>query len=668
MPPTPKTKRSPAQAAAAIPPHHAPTVVIENLYPSLEGGRHPVKRIVGEELEVYADIFKDGHDVMSASLRWRPAGAPRWHESPMQQLENDRWRGTCTFDAIGRWEYVIEAWGDTYRSWKKAFAVRCQAKDPDVPVEALDGARLLREAALRARTAGSADFGAQLDDVADLLTNLPADELLDVLLSDELQALIDRFPDRALSTVSHMQRVIVERERARFSAWYEFFPRNAEGRDDKHSTFRDCLERLDDAKEMGFDVIYFPPIHPIGVNFRKGKNNTLTAGPDDVGSPWAIGGPTGGHRNVEPALGTVEDFVWLVGEAKHRGLEIALDYALNCSPDHPYVAAHPDWFYQRPDGSIRYAENPPKKYQDIYPLNFHCADWKNLWRELIDVVLFWVDKGVKIFRVDNPHTKPVAFWEQLIGEVQKRDPEVLFLSEAFTKPRMMQVLGKVGFTQSYTYFTWRESASELREYCTELTRSEMRWYYRGNFWPNTPDILPGHLQNAPMQVFRIRAALAATLSSCWGIYSGYELGENDPYPGKEEYNHSEKYQLKKRDWNKPGNIKLFIQRLNQARRENAALQEYDNLSFHSADDDRVLCYSKITRDFSNRIFCVVNLSSTDTVSTQVHLDLGAVGLDPNRSFKVVDLMHGNTYEWHGSTNFVSLNPNGTSMHLFRVEQ
>jgi starch synthase (maltosyl-transferring) len=664
MPPPLKSKRSPAP----VPPPHAPTVVIENLYPSLEGGRHPVKRVVGEELEVYADVFKDGHDVMSAVLRWRPVGSPRWFEAPMQPLENDRWRGACTFNAVGRWEYVIEAWGDTFRSWKKSFAVRCQAQDPDVPVEALEGARLLREAALRARTAGAADFGAQLDDVADLLTNLPAGELLDVLLSDELQALIDRYPDQALSTVSHVQRVIVERERARFSAWYEFFPRNAEGRSDKHSTFRDCLARLDDARDMGFDVIYFPPIHPIGVNFRKGKNNTLTAGPDDVGSPWAIGGPAGGHRMVEPALGTVDDFVWLVEEAKKRELEIALDFALNCSPDHPYVAAHPDWFYQRPDGSIRYAENPPKKYQDIYPLNFHCADWKNLWRELIDVVLFWVDKGVKIFRVDNPHTKPVAFWEQLISEVQKKDPEVLFLSEAFTKPRMMQVLGKVGFTQSYTYFTWRESAHELREYCTELTRSEMRWYYRGNFWPNTPDILPGQLQNAPSQVFRIRAALAATLSSCWGIYSGYELCENDPYPGKEEYNHSEKYELKKRDWDAPGNIKLFIQRLNRIRRENAALQEYENLSFHASDDGRVLSYSKVTRDFSNRILCVVNLDTNETISTTVHLDLAVLGLDPNRPFKVEDLMHGNIYEWRGSTNYVSLNPNGTSLHVFRVEQ
>lgn len=666
--PTPVPSKSKRAIAASKQPAFAPAVVIENLYPCIEGGRHPVKRIVGEPLDVYADIFKDGHDVVSAVLRWRPVGNQRWFEREMLPLENDRWHGNCIFESIGRWEYVIEAWGDTFRTWKKAFKVRCEAKDPDVPIEARDGARLLNEAALRAKAAGALDSATQLADAADLLSRLPPEELLELLLSDELQALMDRHPDRTLATLSNVQRAIVERPLARFSAWYEFFPRGAEGRADKHSTFRDCLARLDDARQMGFDVIYFPPIHPIGVTHRKGKNNTLTAQPGDVGSPWAIGGPTGGHREVEPALGTVADFVWLVGEANKRGLEIALDFALNCSPDHPYVKAHPDWFHQRPDGSIRYAENPPKKYQDIYPLNFHCADWKNLWRELIDVVLFWAGKGVRIFRVDNPHTKPVAFWEQLIADVQRQFPDVIFLSEAFTKPRMMQVLGKVGFTQSYTYFTWRETRQELQEYCTELTRSEMRWYYRGNFWPNTPDILPGHLQNAGAQVFRIRAALAATLSSCWGIYSGYELCENDPYPGKEEYNHSEKYELKQRDWNAPGNIKGFLRELNRIRRENPAMHLYDNLVFHQADHDRVICYSRATADFSSRILCAISLDPKETAASNVHLDLGALGLDPARPFKVHDLLHGNVYEWKGASNFVSLTPAGVSMHLFRVEQ
>jgi starch synthase (maltosyl-transferring) len=626
---------------------HAPTVVIENFYPCIEGGRHPVKRIIDEPLDVWCDIFKDGHDVMSAVLRWRQAGARRWFEAAMKPVDNDRWSGQCRFPKAGRWEYLVEAWGDTFRSWKKTFAVRVQAKDPDVPIEAQEGARLLRDAGKRARKAGVPEVATQLEDFADLLTTVKVQDIMDVLQSEELQSLMDQYPDRSLSTVSTPLQVIVERERARFSAWYEFFPRNAEGRADKHSTFRDCLGRLDHAASMGFDVIYFPPIHPIGITARKGKNNTLTAQPGDVGSPWAIGGPAGGHRAIEPALGTEKDFVWLVKEAKKRGLEIALDFAINCSPDHPYVKEHPEWFYQRPDGSIRYAENPPKKYQDIFPINFHCDDWRNLWNELIDVVQFWVDRGVKIFRVDNPHTKPVAF----------------------TKPKMMQVLGKVGFTQSYTYFTWREDKHALTEYAKELTQGEMRWYYRGNFWPNTPDILPGHLQNAGPQMFRIRAALAATLSSTWGLYSGYELCENDPYPGKEEYDNSEKYQIKQRDYNQPSNnITAFIRILNQIRRDNPALHLYDNLRFHGSDHPQILCYSKATADFSNRILCTISHDPHHPAAGMVHLDLAALGLDGSRPYKVTDLIHNQTYEWRGADNYVGLNPSGVSMHVFKVEQ
>lgn len=648
-------------------PAHAPTVVIENFYPCIEGGRHAIKRIVGEPLDLWCDIFTDGHVVMSAVLKWKQSGSRRWYEAPMWPLENDRWQGQCSFESIGRWEYVVEAWSDTFRGWKKTFAIRVQAGDPDVPVEALEGARLLREAGERARAAGDQTAATELDDVAELLAKLPPQEVMDVLLSEALQKLMDVYADRSLSTISQPLKVIVERERARFSAWYEFFPRGAEGRSDKHSTFRDCLPRLDDAQAMGFDTIYFPPIHPIGVTARKGKNNTLIAYEGDVGSPWAIGGPAGGHREVEPSLGTVDDFVWLVQETNKRGMEIAMDFAINCSPDHPYVKDHPDWFYQRPDGSIRYAENPPKKYQDIYPLNFHCADWKNLWRELIDVVLFWVDKGVKVFRVDNPHTKPVAFWEELISSVHRKSPDVIFLAEAFTKPKMMQVLGKVGFTQSYTYFTWREDKAGLTEYASELTQSEMRWFYRGNFWPNTPDIHPYYLQNAPASMFRLRAALAATLSSTWGMYAGYELCENEPLPGKEEYLDSEKFQLRQRDYNGPGNIKGFISRLNAIRRDNRAMHLYDNLRFHGADHDQMLCYSKCTPDFSNRILCVVSLNGYGPVQGMVRLDLGALGLGWDQPYRVRDLMHGTTYEWRGAENFVALQPDGTSLHIFAVE-
>jgi len=645
---------------------HAPTVVIENLYPTLGAPNYLIKRVIGEKLDVYADIFKDGHDVIFAVLKWRLQNSRAWSEAIMQPLENDRWGGEARFTTAGRWEVVIEAWADTWRAWKKHFKAKFDANDPELAIEAKEGARLLEAAAERATTLGATAQAAEISEVARMLRLLPPGEMMEVVLSDALQTLLDAHPDRSQSTLGAPSQIVVERARARFSSWYEFFPRSADGSGTKHSTFRDCLPRLEDAKAMGFDVVYLPPIHPIGISHRKGKNNTLNAGPDDVGSPWAIGAATGGHRSIEPALGTVEDFEWLVQEAGKRGLEIALDFAINCSPDHPYVKEHPDWFHQREDGSIRYAENPPKKYQDIYPINFHCADWKNLWRELIDVVLYWVERGVKIFRVDNPHTKPVAFWELLIAEVQARDPDVLFLAEAFTKPRMMQVLGKIGFSQSYTYFTWRESKQELTEYAQELTQGDMRWYYRANFWPNTPDILPHHLQHAGPAMFRLRAALAATLMPSWGIYSGYELCENQPLPGREEYLDSEKYQVATRNWNTPGNIKGFITALNIARKNNLALQLYDNLHFHHADHPDVIIYSKVTPDHASRILVIINLNASQISAGMVHLDMGALGLMDNARYRVEDLLHGSMYEWQGADNYVSLDPNGVSMHLFRV--
>lgn len=417
---------------------------------------------------------------------------------------------------------------------------------------------------------------------------------------------------------------------------------------------------------MGFDVVYFPPIHPIGVSHRKGKNNSVTCEPGDVGSPWAIGSQDGGHKAVEPALGTIDDFVWLLEESRKLGVEIALDFAINCSPDHPYVEEHPDWFYQRPDGSIKYAENPPKKYQDIYPLNFHCEDWKNLWNELLSVVQFWVDKGVRIFRVDNPHTKPVAFWEWLIREIHLKEPQIVFLAEAFTKPKMMQTLGKAGFNQSYTYFTWRETKWELMEYVYELTKGEMRNYYRANFWPNTPDILPFHLQNAKPSAFKIRACLAATLMPSWGIYSGFEHCENQPLEGREEYLDSEKYQLKERDWDEEGNIKGFIGRLNKIRFDNPAFKSYANIEFISTENDSILAYYKWSDDFSNIVICVVNLDPEKSQESNLHMDLANVGMAENQEFQVVDLMYDETYSWRNSTNFVSLDPNIKPVHLFQV--
>ncbi|WP_038158974.1 alpha-1,4-glucan--maltose-1-phosphate maltosyltransferase [Verrucomicrobium sp. BvORR106] len=646
---------------------HAPTVTIENFHPSLGASNYLIKRVIDEPLDVYADAFTDGHIIMCTLLKWHKAGDTRWTESPMRPMENDRWQGRCSFPSAGRWEYAVESWADSWLTWRKHFKAKFDANDPELRIEAREGAKLLDQTARRARTAGASSSSTELLELADMLRRLPPGELIDVIMGDDLQLIMERFPDRSLSTTSEVFQVVVERERARFSAWYEFFPRSAEGRADRHSTFRDCLARLDDAKSMGFDVIYFPPIHPIGVTHRKGKNNTLVALSGDVGSPWAIGSAHGGHRAVEPALGTVEDFEWLVGEARQRGLEIALDFAINCSPDHPYVKEHPGWFHQREDGSIRYAENPPKKYQDIYPINFHCEDWKSLWRELIDVVLFWVERGVKIFRVDNPHTKPVSFWEVLIAEVQAKDPDVLFLAEAFTKPRMMQGLGKIGFSQSYTYFTWRESKHELTEYANELTQGDMRWYYRGNFWPNTPDILPHHLQHAGAPSFKVRAALAALLVPSWGIYSGYELCENQPLPGREEYLDSEKYEVKGRDWNAPGNIKGFIRELNRARQDNRALQLYDNLKFHHCGHDQIIVFSKVTPDFSNRTLVVINLNPHDTASAMVELEMGALGLAHDATYRVRDLIHGGGYQWQGASNFVSLDPRGAFMHLFRIE-
>src|SRR6266446_3995159 len=441
-----------------------PIAVIENLQPLVDGGRYPVKRVVGDDLAVEADVFKDGHDVVAAALKWRLLGEARWHETAMAHVDNDRWRGVCTLYENAIYEYTVEAWTDKFRGWQQEFSTKFEAGIENLRSEALEGAALLDEAAARA------------------------------------------------------------------AAWYEFFPRSAEGFGDRGSTFRDCLPRVDDARAMGFNVIYFPPIHPIGHTNRKGRNNSVTAEPGDPGVPWAIGSEAGGHKAVEPALGSLEDFDWLQGEVRKRGMEIALDFAINCSPDHPYVREHPDWFYKRPDCIIKYAENPPKKYEDIFPLNFRCENWRELWAEMVSIVLFWAEHGVRTFRVDNPHTKPVVFWEYLITRVREKYPDTIFLAEAFTRPKMMKELAKTGFGQSYTYFTWRNTKQELTEYLTELTQTDMPEYFRGNLWPNTPDILPFFLQDGGRPAFIIRAVLAATLLPLYGIYSGYELCENEALP------------------------------------------------------------------------------------------------------------------------------------------
>lgn len=646
-----------------------PSVVISNLSPLVEGGRYPAKRVENEPVTVEADIFKDGHDVVIAVAASRKQGDSAWDETPLSPHENDRWSTVLAFSETGTYEIAVTAWADDFLTWQHDFERRLTGDQTDFSTEIEEGRVILNDAAIRAARGRSHEDAEAIENLTTRLMTTPPQDVPALTHQPEVLALLARWPDRSLATTSEeLITLVVETKQSAFSAWYEFFPRSAEGIEGRHSTFRDCLPRIEDAKAMGFDVIYFPPIHPIGESHRKGKNNTVTCEPGDVGSPWAIGNQNGGHKAVEPALGTLEDFVWLLEEARKLDMEIAIDFAINCSPDHPYVEEHPEWFYHRPDGSIKYAENPPKKYQDIYPLNFHCDEWRELWQELCDVVLFWVAKGVRIFRVDNPHTKPVAFWEWLIAEVHAVDPTIIFLSEAFTRPKMMQTLAKAGFTQSYTYFTWRETREELIAYVTELTKGPMREYYRANFWPNTPDILPFHLQDAPPAAFKIRAALAATLSSSWGIYSGYEICENKPLPGREEYLDSEKYQLKTRDWNKPGHIKPFLTRLNKARRNNPALQSYANIEFIPCDNDQMIAFYKWSDDRRNLILVVVNLDPDRRHESSIHLPLAAMGIEEGSAFTVSDLIYEETYTWRESTNFVALDPRTKPVHLFRVEK
>jgi len=649
-----------------------PTVVIENVQPLIDCGRHPVKRVVGDSLRVEADIFKDGHDLVSARLKWRKVGDVAWNETPMHPVGNDRWQGTCSLFENALHEYTIEAWGDLFRSWQHEFRKKVEGGLTQLKSETLEGAAIIRAAARRALEERDK---ARLTEIAKLVETAPPDQVDAIAHWPEVEALMLAWADRSLSTeYLPYPRVFVDRERAQFTAWYEFFPRSAEGLPDRGSTFRDCLSRVDDAAAMGFDVIYFPPIHPIGISNRKGRNNAVTCEPGEPGVPYAIGNrhqncPNGGgHKDVAPELGTLADFEWLTGEIRKRGMEVALDFAINCSPDHPYVKEHPEWFFKRPDGTIKYAENPPKKYEDVYPLNFQNENWRELWEELTCVVLFWVDRGVKIFRVDNPHTKPVAFWESLIGKVHARHPDVIFLSEAFTRPKMMKALAKAGFAQSYTYFTWRNTKHELTEYFTELTQTEMREFFRANLWPNTPDILPYFLQQGGRPAFMIRAALAATLSPAYGIYSGFELCENAAIPGKEEYLDSEKYQFKGRDWNAPGNIKEFITRLNRIRRENRALHEYANLRFYAAENDNVLFYGKMTASRDNIILVVVNLDPWNRHDAFVHVPLEEFGWLEGDTYQVHDLLWDERYLWHGRRNFVALDPHAKPVHIFRVRR
>src|SRR5690349_9065674 len=581
-PGAPAPARKTAGARGDLPPADElkRTVIIEAIAPTVDGGRYPVKRDVGASVEVSADIFKEGHEVLVAFLLYRRADERAWRETPMRFVDNDRWAGRFTLSDNARWTFTIEALADPFRSWLADLAKRVDAGQ-DVASELAEGLALVRAAAARAGEERDA-----LATYAQRMAQAPSQsDAVAIARDDRLAQLMDAHLDRSVATRAERElEVIADRERARFAAWYEFFPRSSGG-EGRHGTLKDAEAQLDRAAAMGFDVVYLPPIHPIGRAHRKGRNNTLSAEPGDPGSPWAIGAVEGGHTAIHPDLGTLDDFDRFVQAAGRRGLEVALDFAIQASPDHPWVREHPEWFFHRPDGTIKYAENPPKKYQDVYPVSFVGDDPGPLWQEMKRIIEFWIGHGVKTFRVDNPHTKPVAFWEWLIRAVQLRHPETIFLAEAFTRPKMMKVLAKAGFTQSYTYFTWRNEKQELIDYFTEITRPPVSDYFRGNLWPNTPDILHETLVRGGRPAFRFRLVMAATLSSLYGIYSGYELCENVPVrEGSEEYVDSEKYQLKPRDWDAPGNLVDDITRVNRVRRAHPALQRYDNLRFYTADD------------------------------------------------------------------------------------
>ncbi len=654
-------------------------VIIENVEPEVDCGRFPIKRIAGDKVFVEADIFADGHDELHCLLLLKKAGEPKWSvQAAMEFLGNDHWRGELTIPDIGLYHYSIKAWVDPFKSWTRDLAKRLQANQ-DVSADLLMGGKLVQAACLRA---SGLDARMLRKHARLLLGKTEPEAKVRLAQDDELAGLMARHPPLRFATLLHPFRsVTVDPPKARFSAWYEMFPRSctpvAEGPADdghvgnvphKHGTFRDCEARLDYVAQLGFDVLYLPPIHPIGRTFRKGKNNSTTPAADDPGSPWGIGSADGGHQAVHPELGTLADFRRLVKKARQRGIDVALDIALQCSPDHPYVKKHPDWFRHRPDGSIQYAENPPKKYQDIYPINFDGDNWRDLWTELLNVFLFWIDQGVHIFRVDNPHTKPFAFWEWLIGEVKTSYPEVIFLSEAFTRPRVMYRLAKLGFTQSYTYFAWRNTKEELTKYFRELTRTEVREYFRPNLWPNTPDILTEFLQKGGRPAFMIRLVLAATLGASYGIYGPtFELGINQPFaPGSEEYLNSEKYQIKHWNLEAPESLRDVIARINAIRRSNPALQADRNLFFHAADNPEILCYSKHSEDHANIILVVVNLSPFNRHSAWVDLAVQELGLGHDQNYEVHDLLTDARYTWHGSHNYVELDPHRQVAHVFCV--
>ncbi|MDD1615003.1 MAG: alpha amylase catalytic subunit [Methylococcaceae bacterium NSP1-2] len=639
-------------------------VIIEKVQPEIDSGRFAIKRVIGQAVVVEADAFTDSHDALACVLRYRHESEKNWHEVPMLPLGNDRWHASFPLTELGQYVYTITAWIDHFFSWQQEFVRRNDAQDIAL---ALRGGAKLVEAAARA----TGENQLQLQQFARELRSVKAEASAVLASSKTLTSLMKQYSDRSLaSDYPNLLSVWSEPVKAQYSTWYEFFPRSCVSDDMKHGSFAECEKRLPYIAAMGFDVVYLPPIHPIGLTKRKGANNTLVATESDVGSPWAIGTAEGGHKSIHPQLGTLDDFQHLVMKARELGIDIALDIAFQCSPDHPYVREHPEWFCHRADGSIQYAENPPKKYEDIVPFNFETDNWHELWQELLDVFLFWIKQGITLFRVDNPHTKPFPFWEWLIGEVKRGHPETIFLAEAFTRPKITYRLAKLGFSQSYTYFTWRNTKRELETYFTEFTRTEIREYFRPNLWPNTPDILSEYLQFGGRPAFMLRLVLAATLGANYGIYGpAYELMEATPRDaGGEEYLNSEKYQVRQWELDRADSLKDFIARVNRIRRENPALQQDHRLQFFEVDNDNLLCYAKTTADKLDTILVVANLDPHHTQSGWVTLPLNALGLDALNVYQMQDMLTSARFLWNGPRNYVEINPQVAPAHIFKLRR
>ncbi|HLV25525.1 MAG TPA: alpha-1,4-glucan--maltose-1-phosphate maltosyltransferase [Gemmatimonadales bacterium] len=656
-----KSGRAASKLPAAVP------IVIEQLSPVVDAGRYAPKRVSGDTCVVGAAIFRDGHDILAARVRYLPAGTREWQTVPMlYDYASDRWSAEFPLNAVGNWAFTVDAWTDVFGTWRRGARAKLEAGQ-DIQLELLEAAEMMERTARRMR------FGVgrrHLTSTAHAVRNdaLSVEERVTKAFESQVEELMRaNWSPPDLTSLPAPLPLRVDAPRAAFAAWYEFFPRSTAAEPGEHGTFRDAERVLPRIAELGFDVVYLPPIHPIGNEFRKGRNNTTVAEPGDVGSPWAIGSDAGGHDAVAPELGSLEDFERFVQHANGLGLQVALDFALQCAPDHPWVKEHPDWFVVRPDGSIQYAENPPKKYQDIYPLNFWCDDREALWQACLNLLLFWIERGVTTFRVDNPHTKPFQFWEWAIAEVHARYPDIVFLSEAFTRPNKLLTLAKLGFTQSYTYFTWKNTSAEIHQFMGEFSTPDVLEYYRGNFFANTPDILHEYLQSGGRAAFRVRLLLAGTLSPVYGIYSGFELSENVPVrEGSEEYMDSEKYQLRSRNFNDPAVLDADILRLNEMRRAQPALQRADNLTFHHSENPQILWFSKRANEGEGNLLVAVNLDPAAPQESTVHVPLYQLGIGADEPYQVEDLLTGTVYSWRGERSFVRLDPAVEPGHVFRV--